>query len=214
MLIQASGFNSPTYGNLGEVFTAYIYTVRKHAHREPLRATLISSAGEHIHEATAITVLKMILNRRNDGICYNCETDLTGNIPAKIVIRATCSSHFWWHGCEPKKFEDCYDWEKGYYDVYPHSDPHGTDFSRGTHMTTIVDRETGQIMKDKNGRNLAVYGYVAWGYLKDDAVELFEAGKAFDFCEDGVPHMKLAHCGPKGCIRQNPKTGKWKAAWE
>lgn len=205
--------NSPCYGNLGEVFAAYIQTVRLHAHREPLRALLIGAAGEKIYEAPALTVLQQIQERVDDGICYECETDLTGEIPVAVTIRATCSDYFWWHGHEPRKFEECYDWEKGYFDLYPLINPFGTDFSRGIHMTTIVDRKTGQIMQDKDGRNLAVYGYITWSCLVPEALELYEKGVAFDFCEDGVPGHKLAHVGPKGCLRQNPTTGKWRAAW-
>lgn len=213
MLNHSSVFTSACYGNLGEVFSAYIQSVRPHAHREPLRALLIGAAGEKIFEAPALTVLQQIQRRDDDGVCYSCETDLSGEIPTEVTIRATCSSYFWWHGREPRKFEDCYDWEKGYYDLYPHTNPFGTDFSRGIHMTTIVDHKTGKVMQDKNGRNLAVYGYIAWWCLADAAQELYEKGVAFDFCSDGIPSDKLAHLGPKGCLRQNPKTGKWRAAW-
>lgn len=213
MLIHSSVFTSACYGNLGEVFSAYIQSVRPHAHREPLRALLIGAAGEKIYEAHALTVLQQIQERVDDGICYECETDLTGEIPVAVTIRATCSDYFWWHGHEPRKFEECYDWEKGYFDLYPHINPFGTDFSRGIHMTTIVDRATGMVMQDKEGRNLAVYGYITWSRLVPAALELYEKGIAFDFCEDGVPEHKLAHVGPKGCLRQNPATGKWRAAW-
>lgn len=213
MLNHSSVFTSDCYGNLGEVFSAYIQSVRPHAHREPLRALLIGAAGEKIYEAPALTVLQQIQKRVDDGICYECETDLTGEIPVAVTIRATCSDYFWWHGREPRKFEECYDWEKGYFDLYPHINPFGTDFSRGIHMTTIVDRATGMVMQDKEGRNLAVYGYITWRRLVPAALEMYEKGIAFDFCEDGVPGHKLAHVGPKGCLRQNPTTGKWRAAW-
>ena len=213
MLNHSSVFTSACYGNLGEVFSAYIQSVRPHAHREPLRALLIGAAGEKIYEAPALTVLQQIQKRVDDSICYECETDLTGEIPVAVTIRATCSDYFWWHGHEPRKFEECYDWEKGYFDLYPYINPFGTDFSRGIHMTTIVDRATGMVMQDKEGRNLAVYGYITWSRLVPAALELYEKGIAFDFCEDGVPGHKLAHVGPKGCLRQNPTTGKWRAAW-
>lgn len=206
--------NSSCYGNLGEVFAAYIQTVRPHAHREPLRATLIGASGEKIHDSSALALLKQIQKRNDDGVCYTCVTDLSGAIPAEVTIRATCSRHFWWYGHEPRKFEDCYDWEKGYFDLYPHINPFGTDFSNGIRMTTIVDRQTGQVMTDKTGRNLAVYGYITWSRLVPAALELFESGVPFDFCQDGVPCEKLAHVGPKGCLRQNPNTGKWRAAWK
>lgn len=213
MLNHSTVFTSTCYGNLGEVFSAYIQSVRPHAHRKPLRALLIGAAGEKIYEAHALTVLQQIQERVDDGICYECETDLTGEIPVAVTIRATCSDYFWWHGHEPRKLEECYDWEKGYFDLYPHINPFGTDFSRGIHMTTIVDRATGMVMQDKEGRNLAVYGYITWSRLVPAALELYEKGIAFDFCEDGVPGHKLAHVGPKGCLRQNPTTGKWRAAW-
>lgn len=213
MLNHSSVFTSACYGNLGEVFSAYIQSVRPHAHREPLRANLVGADGEKIYDAPALIVLQEIQLRTDDGVCYSCETDLSGEIPEEVTIRATCSDYFWWHGHEPRKFEECYDWEKGYFDLYPHINPFGTDFSRGIHMTTIVDRATGMVMQDKEGRNLAVYGYITWSCLVPAALELYEKGIAFDFCEDGVPGHKLAHVGPKGCLRQNPTTGKWRAAW-
>lgn len=206
--------NSPCYGNLGEVFAAYIQTVRPHAHREPLRATLVGTSGEKIYDSYALAILEQIQKRIDDGVCYTCVTDLSGAIPAEVMITATCSRHFWWFGREPWKFEECYDSEKGYFDLYPHINPFGTDFSKGIRMTTIVDRQTGQVMTDKDGRNLAVYGYIKWSCLVPAALELFEAGRAFDFCQDGVPSEMLNHVGPKGCLRQNPKTGKWRAAWK
>lgn len=206
--------NSLCYGNLGEVFAAYIQTVRPHARREPLQAILVGASGEKIYDSSALIVLEQIQKRIDDGVHYTCVTDLSGAIPAEVTIRATCSWHFWWHGREPRKFEECYDWEKGYFDLYPYINPFGTDFSKGIRMTTIVDRKTGQVMTDKDGRNLAVYGYIKWSCLVPAALELFEAGKAFDFCQDGIPCEKLAHVGSKGCLRQNPKTGKWKAAWK
>lgn len=214
MLNHSPAFNSSCYGNLGEVFFAYIQTVRPRAHREPLKANLVGVDGERIYDATALTVLQQIQRRTDDGVCYSCETDLSGEIPTEVTIRATCSGYFWWHGQEPRKFEDCYDWEKGYFDLYPHINPFGTDFSAGIRLTTIVDRATGMVMQDKEGRNLAVYGYIAWNRLKPAAIELYEKGVAFDFCEDGVPCHKLAHAGPKNCLRQNLKTGKWRAALE
>lgn len=214
MLNHSSVFNSSRYGNLGDVFAAYIQTVRPHAHREPLRVNLVGTTGEKIYEAPAMTVLQQIQKRVDDGICYDCETDLSGEIPAVVTIRTTCSRHFWWHGEEPRKFEECYDWQKGYFDLYPHMNPFGTDFSKGIRLTTIIDRQSGLVMTDKDGRNMAVYGYIKWSCLVPAALELYEKGVAFDFCEDGVPVHKLAHVGPKGCLRQNPKTGKWEAAWK
>lgn len=213
-MLNLNPANNKQYGNLGEVFAAYAATVRPHAHREPLRGELLGSDNERCHEAEALTILQMIAGRKDDGVSYTCETDLTGEIPASVTIRASCTKHFWWFGSEYKPWTDFYDQEKGYFDLFPHINPFGTDFSKGIRMTTIVDRQTGQVMTDKDGRNLAVYGYIKWSCLVPAALELFEAGKAFDFCQDGVPCEMLNHVGPKGCLRQNPKTGKWKATWK
>ena len=199
---------------LGEIFAAYVQTVRPHAHREPLRVKLVGTDGQVIYETDALIVLGQIEKRKDDGVSYTCETDISNQIPESVTVRASCSGYFWWHGHEPRKFEECYNDEKGYFDLYPHTNPFGTDFSKGIRMTTIRNHETGEILKDSEGRNLAVYGYIAWHLLKEAALELYEKGIAFDFCEDGIPCGKLAHLGPKGCLRQEVKTGKWRAAWK
>ena len=204
--------NNSRYGNLGEVFAAYAVTVRPHAHREPLRAELLGSDNERCHEAEALTILQMIAGRVDDGVTYTCETDLTGEIPASVTIRASCTQHFWWFGNEYKPWTDFYDPKKGYFDLYPYINPHGTDYSRGIHLYSLTDHETGRVLTDSEGRNLAVYGYLKWTCLIDDAIRLFEQGVAFDFCTDGIPGTKLAHIGPKGCLKQDIRTGKWKAA--
>ena len=204
--------NNTRYGNLGEVFAAYVETVRPHAHREPLRAELLGSDNERCHEAVALTILQMIAGRKDDGVSYTCETDLTGEIPASVTIRASCTGHFWWFGRENRPLSEFYDQDKGYFDLFPYINPFGTDFSRGIHLYTITDHETGRILTDSEGRNLAVYGYMKWTCLIEYALRLFEQGVAFDFCTDGIPGTKLAHIGPKGCLIQNPRTGKWRAA--
>ena len=205
--------NNSRYGNLGEVFAAYAATVRPHAHREPLRAELLGSDNERCHEAEALTILQMIAGRKDDGVSYTCETDLTGEIPVSVIIRASCTQYFWWFGHEWKPWTEYYNPEKGCFDLYPYINPHGTDYRDGIRMTTLVDHKTGEILKDSEGRNFAVYGYLTWTCLRDEAERLFEQGFAFDFCQDGIPTTKLAHLGPKGCLIQNPATGKWRAAW-
>ncbi len=203
--------NLKIFGNLGEVFAAYIQTIAPRSHREPLRAELLSKDGDVCMEATALTVLKMISKRKGDGISYTCESDFSDHIPKAVKIRTNCSRHYWWNGTEDRPWTSCYDQTKGYFDLYPYTNPFGTDFSKGIHLTYISDPKTGEVLKDNEGRNLAVYGYLKWSLLVPAAVELFQRGIGFDFMEDGARITELAHVGSEGCLKQNPKTGKWRS---
>lgn len=205
-------FNSKNYHNLGEILSAYIYTIRSHSHREPLKAVIVFSDTQKIYSGfDALVALKQIQSRKNDGVEYECVTDLSGEIPETVIIKASCSEYFYWHGHERRKFDECYNEEKGYFDVYPYNCPFGTDFSKGTYLTTIVDHKTGEILKDEKERNLSVYGYIAWSNLISHAEKLYKDKVAFDFLVDGIPQRKLGHVGPRTNLIQNEKTGKWRA---
>lgn len=197
----------------GEIFVAYTKTIKPKAHRDPLRANLIGINNEELYgEVDALILINWISRRREDNLIYTLETNLENEIPKVVTIRVNCGNYFWWHGRDPINFLDTYDEEKGYFDC-PYESPFGTDFSQGVHLYELRDHNTGEILKDENGRNLAAHGYLCFHYLKDEAIKLFEAGKTFDWLTDGERGYKLGHCGPKGCLKQNTKTGKWHAAW-
>lgn len=214
MATNKNNLTDSCYGNLGDVFIAYLHTVRPHAHREPLRVKLVDTNDKVISWTDALIVLNHIAERKNDGVQYWCETELNGEIPETVIARVSCTEYYWRRGENPRPFAEKYDYEKGYYDLFPHNDPFDYICHKPMTLTTICDHNTGEIMKDSEGRNLAVYGWLAWSSLVPAALELYEKGAAFDFCDNGVPGDKLAHIGPKGCLRQNPKTGKWRAAWK
>lgn len=208
--IQRFSLNPQHYGNLGGIFAAYTHTIRPHAHREPLKAKLLSKDGYIIHHTDALLVLKWIGQRNDDGVTYTCTTDLSGEIPKEVIIQASCTEWFWRFGVERRPKDEHYDISKGYFD-YTYREIHDGMRKWRYVMNTITDHKTGEILKDEHGRNLAVLGFCRWDVLLENAIELFNKGVAFDFCSDGVPHHKIAHALEGGAdLVQDAKTGKWK----
>lgn len=196
--------------SLGDVFAAYIYTVRPNACREPLKARLIADDGELIWgDVDAIILLKQIEDRIDDGVEYYAGDFDTSNPPACIDIFASCSQHWWWNGEEQKPFDERYDEERGFFDLTPHSPfKHPTEFHINEYM--LADFKTGEPLKDKKGRNLVVVGFLPYATLFPFMYELVDEGKPFNFVENGRIATSLAHASRwNGKMRQNTKTGRW-----